>query len=81
LSARSWQEEDDEMTKANELSRLTVSAAMAAANELCKEDDRIQDWETGATTWFFEDGSALQVSGTFSKALTAEEISQLVPQN
>ena len=65
------------MTIAKQLSRMSAADASEKANELCGESDRIQNWENGVTTWKFDDGSHLQVSGQFVKALSDIEIAEL----
>lgn len=58
---------------ADSLESLDAAEAMARANELCPESRRDQNWEMGATTWEFTDGSQLQVCGEFVKALLPHE--------
>ena len=58
---------------AGSLRSLPAIVAMEQANKLCPESSRDQNWEMGATTYEFEDGSQLQVCGEFVKELHGEE--------
>jgi len=70
--AQARSDESGRETIAKLLERLPCAEAMERANELCPESRRDQDWESGATTWFFDDGSALKTSGSSHEALEDE---------
>jgi hypothetical protein len=63
-------------TIAGTLAQLDAATAMERANALCPESKRNQNWEMGATTYEFSDGSQLQISGSFVKELLAHEIAE-----
>jgi len=57
-------------TIASKLEKLSSAAdAVERANALCPESKRDQNWEMGATTYEFDDGSQLQICGKFVKEL------------
>ena len=61
---------DDEKT-AKAFVSLSAASALEAAKKVCEDID--ENWEMGATTFTFEDGSRLQVCGAFVKALLPGE--------
>jgi hypothetical protein len=71
-SARRNKMTNSNQTTAKSLENLSAADAMKCANELCTESDRDQDWESGSTTYTFEDGSRLQVCGTLVKDLRVD---------
>jgi len=67
VASRGWHESD--VTIASVLEALPAADAMLEASSLCPESERDQNWDTETTTYVFDDGSKLTVSGATATAI------------
>jgi len=51
-------------TAENIMTIRDTGARLSECNSQCDEDERDQDWTTGATRWNFVDGSAISCDGS-----------------